>query len=81
MKIWSDSFKDHAVIPGEFAFCVMDDSSHVALSNNRNPHLSVQGNFSGAEVRAALAGNILAEASITGVYSLNPVLARSLQAP
>lgn len=211
MKLWSDSFKNHAVIPGEFAFCVMDPGSHVALSGNRNPHLAwsdlptgtqslalichdpdvpskgddvnqagrsipadlprvdfyhwllidllpgihaiaegeysntitaggksgpgvangarqglndytswfagddkmagnyfgydgpcppwndtivhhyvftlyalkvphlnVQANFSGADVRAALAGNILAEASITGLYSLNPVIAHSL---
>jgi Raf kinase inhibitor-like YbhB/YbcL family protein len=40
MKLWSDSFKDGAVIPGEFAFCVMDPTSHVAMSSNRNPHLA-----------------------------------------
>ena len=39
MKLWSDSFKDGAPIPGEFAFGVMDVASHVALSSNRNPHL------------------------------------------
>jgi len=212
MKLWSDSFKDHTAIPGEFAFCVMDAGSHVALSGNRNPHLAwsdlpagtqslalichdpdvpsvgddvnqagrtipadlprvdfyhwllidllpgihsiaageysntitpggksgpdvangarqgindytswfagddkmagnyfgydgpcppwndtivhryvftlyalkvphlnVKGDFSGSEVRAALAGNILAQASITGLYSLNPAIAHGLQ--
>ena len=39
MKLWSDSFKDGVAIPGEFAFCVMDPVSHVAMSSNRNPHL------------------------------------------
>jgi len=40
MKFWSDSFNDGAAIPGEFAFCVMDPVSHVAMSSNRNPHLA-----------------------------------------
>jgi Raf kinase inhibitor-like YbhB/YbcL family protein len=40
MKLWSDSFKDGTAIPGEFAFCVMDPASHVAMSSNRNPHLA-----------------------------------------
>ena len=40
MKLWSDSFKDGEAIPGEFAFCVMDPASHVAMSSNRNPHLA-----------------------------------------
>lgn len=40
MKVWSDSFKDSEVIPGEFAFCVMDPASHAAMSANRNPHLA-----------------------------------------
>lgn len=40
MKLWSDSFKDGAAIPGEFAFCVIDPVSHVAMSSNRNPHLA-----------------------------------------
>lgn len=40
MKLWSDSFKDGGVIPGEFAFGVIDPATHVALSANRNPHLA-----------------------------------------
>ena len=40
MKLKSDSFTDGAAIPGEFAFAVIDLSTHVALSKNRNPHLA-----------------------------------------
>ena len=40
MKLWSNSFADAARIPGEFAFCVIDPKSHVAMSANRNPHLA-----------------------------------------
>lgn len=40
MKLWSDSFKDGGVIPGEFAFGVIDPAAHVTLSSNRNPHLA-----------------------------------------
>lgn len=40
MKLWSDSFKDGAAIPGEFAFGVIDATTHIALSSNRNPHLA-----------------------------------------
>lgn len=40
MKLWSDSFKDGAPIPGQFAFGVIDPVAHVALSGNRNPHLA-----------------------------------------
>lgn len=36
--------------------------------------LPLEGRFSGAEVRAALAGHILAQASIAGSYTLNPKL-------
>ena len=39
MKLWSDSFRDGAAIPAEFAFCVIDAAHHVKLSANRNPHL------------------------------------------
>lgn len=40
MQLNSKSFDDGAVIPGEFAFAVMDPRTHVSLSNNRNPHLA-----------------------------------------
>ena len=36
--------------------------------------LPLSGKFGGPEVRAALAGHILAEAKITGTYTLNPAL-------
>jgi len=36
--------------------------------------LPVEGKFGGAEVRSAIAGHILAQASLTGTYSLNPAL-------
>lgn len=40
MKLWSESFKDGEAIPGEYAFCVIDPASHVAMSSNKNPHLA-----------------------------------------
>ena len=40
MKLWSESFKDGGVIPGEYALGVIDAAAHVALSKNRNPHLA-----------------------------------------
>ncbi len=40
MKLWSDSFADGADIPAEFAFGKPDATSHVTLSDNRNPHLA-----------------------------------------
>jgi phosphatidylethanolamine-binding protein (PEBP) family uncharacterized protein len=38
------------------------------------PHLEVRGKLTGTNVRAALAGRVLAKASLTGTYSLNPKL-------
>ncbi|MDR2711375.1 MAG: YbhB/YbcL family Raf kinase inhibitor-like protein [Burkholderiales bacterium] len=40
MKLWSNSFTNLNLIPGEYAFCVIDATHHVALSGNRNPHLA-----------------------------------------
>ena len=40
MKLSSQSFKDGQNIPDEFAFCVIDPTSHVRVSDNRNPHLT-----------------------------------------
>lgn len=40
MKLTSDSFKDGATIPGEYAFAVIAEKGHVALSGNRNPQLA-----------------------------------------
>lgn len=36
------------------------------------PSLGLSGRFTGSEARAALAGHVLAEAQLTGTYSLNP---------
>lgn len=36
--------------------------------------LSLEGRFDGVEVRAAIQGHVLAEASLTGTYTLNPLL-------
>ena len=38
------------------------------------PTLAVSGNFTGAEARAAMKGHVLAEASVTGRYTLNPAV-------
>jgi Raf kinase inhibitor-like YbhB/YbcL family protein len=38
------------------------------------PRLNVQGELTGANVRAALAGHVLAQAQLTGTYTLNPRL-------
>ncbi|VVE65673.1 phospholipid-binding protein [Pandoraea captiosa] len=40
MKVWSDSFADNAPIDAQFAFGKPDAQSHVALSQNKNPHLA-----------------------------------------
>ncbi|HEY5801819.1 MAG TPA: YbhB/YbcL family Raf kinase inhibitor-like protein [Burkholderiaceae bacterium] len=40
MKLWSDAFKDGAMIPPQYAFCDKDAASHVRLSDNRNPPLA-----------------------------------------
>ncbi len=38
------------------------------------PKLGVQGRFAGADVRKAMEGHVLAQASITGRYTLNPAV-------
>jgi len=38
-------------------------------------HLPLEGGFTGAQVRAAMAGHVLDQAAITGTYTLNPALA------
>ena len=38
------------------------------------PRLAVEGEFTGADVRRALAGRVLAEATFSGTYTLNPRL-------
>jgi phosphatidylethanolamine-binding protein (PEBP) family uncharacterized protein len=43
MQLISNSFKNGASIPEEFAFAKKDSRNHVALSTNRNPHLKWNG--------------------------------------
>jgi hypothetical protein len=40
MQLKSESFRDGAAIPGEFAFAVIDTKNHTAPGKNRNPHLA-----------------------------------------
>ncbi|UGQ47073.1 YbhB/YbcL family Raf kinase inhibitor-like protein [Massilia endophytica] len=40
MRIWSDSFKNGASMPGHLAFAVKDAATHVRFAGNRNPHLA-----------------------------------------
>ncbi|MBS1170112.1 MAG: YbhB/YbcL family Raf kinase inhibitor-like protein [Burkholderiaceae bacterium] len=40
------------------------------------PKLALEGTFTGQQVRNAMAGHILAEAKITGIYTLNPALTK-----
>lgn len=40
MKLWTDSFANNGIIPGEFAFCIPHPSDHACLGGNRNPHLA-----------------------------------------
>ena len=36
------------------------------------PHVDVHGDLTGANARLAIAGHVLAQASLTGTYTLNP---------
>ncbi|MNR62847.1 putative kinase inhibitor protein [compost metagenome] len=38
--------------------------------------LPLDGTFTGAQVREAIQGHVLAQASLTGTYTLNPNLAK-----
>ncbi|MCC7325380.1 MAG: YbhB/YbcL family Raf kinase inhibitor-like protein [Burkholderiales bacterium] len=43
MKLATTAFADQGVIPGEFAFAVIDPAQHVRLSTNRNPDFAWTG--------------------------------------
>lgn len=49
MELSSQSFSDGQKIPAEFAFAIPDPVQHVALSQNRNPHLSWRNAPSGTQ--------------------------------
>jgi len=57
---WNDSIVHHYT----FTLYALDVES-----------LPVTGNFTAADVRKAMEGHVLAEASLTGTYSLNPDVA------
>jgi Raf kinase inhibitor-like YbhB/YbcL family protein len=59
---WNDSLLHHYV----FTLYALDV-----------PHLEVRGDPTGANVRAALDGHVIARATLTGTYSLNPRLQKS----
>lgn len=40
MDLLSNSFRNNHPIPGKFAFCIPDTSTHVRLADNHNPQLS-----------------------------------------
>lgn len=40
MQLTSNSFGDGQKIPGEYCFCIPEQSAHVCLGGNRNPHLA-----------------------------------------
>lgn len=57
---WNDSILHHYI----FTLYALDVA-----------HLPLEGRFTGPAVRQAIAGHILAQASLTGTYSLNPAVA------
>ncbi len=54
---WNDELRHHYV----FTVFALDIA-----------HLPLEGKFTGPQVRAAMQGHVLAQASLTGVYTLNP---------
>jgi Raf kinase inhibitor-like YbhB/YbcL family protein len=48
MELRTTAFADNGVIPGEYAFAVIDPTTHVRLSDNRNPDLRWSGAPAGA---------------------------------
>jgi Raf kinase inhibitor-like YbhB/YbcL family protein len=56
---WNDSIVHHYI----FALYALDIAQ-----------VPVNGKFTGQQVRDAIRGNILAEAQITGLYTLNPAM-------
>lgn len=43
MELWSNVLSADEPIPGDFAFCLPDDTTHATFGPNRNPHLAWSG--------------------------------------
>ncbi|HED65059.1 MAG TPA: phospholipid-binding protein, partial [Planctomycetes bacterium] len=54
MEITSQSIRDGAPIPAEFAFAKPDPETHVTFAANRNPHLAWSGAPAGTRSFAVL---------------------------
>jgi len=54
MRLMTSAFADAQRIPGEFAFCVVDPSTHVRLSGNRNPEFAWSGLPTGTQSLALI---------------------------
>src|SRR4051794_16069596 len=54
MKLTTTAFVDNGVIPGEYAFAVIDPKTHVRLSANRNPDFRWHDGPSGAQSLALI---------------------------
>ena len=58
MQLHSDSFRDHGPIPAEFAFGKPDAQAHMALSDNRSPHLRWSGAPAGTRSFAVICHDV-----------------------
>lgn len=78
MKLTSQSFHDGGAIPGRCAFAVMDPTTHVRLSDNRNPELSWSGAPAGTKSFALLCIDPDAPTEGTHVNKAGRSVSRSL---
>jgi len=65
---WND------VPAGTRSFAIICHDYDVPSSGDDVPQLSISGDPTGNAIRKALAGHVIAEATLTGTYSLNPPL-------
>lgn len=78
MELWSNSFTEDGIIPGEFALCVMDPVSHAAMSANRNPHLAWSGLPAGVQSLVLLCYDYDAPSRPDDVNQENKVISADL---